>query len=484
VKIEGEVSLRRSKKSAPAHKPTRGPRRTVGVFDLIKIPKRACRLYTFEQAQLKIDELARLPRVREEQIGLSTEGRPLRALSIGSGPIHLVAIAGAHGDEPIGPASCLALVEALATQPSLAPLLERIRLSVVPLANPDGTARNQFWFPSWQKSPDLETYLRHVRRDPPGRAVEFGFRIESPELMKPESRAIAAWFSRLGPIDHYVSLHSMFLNGGALFLAMGEHLEDSAALRLLTDRARALGMPLHDKDRCGQKGFYRIGPGLHSAPTAEAMAKFFDGGGEKESADAFTMNSMEYTRRMNGCPLALVTELPMIFDPAFSSQEKVESSRVDQERAHATELHRLAEEVLAFIDEVPDKGELLKGPTTSAKTTASLASGLLGDLDRYRGRPGTLGVGLENELDRLRRRASLYGALSTAFDKANEPAWARYREQAALRATDALGEIRRRFRMKSMAIETHMNLQMAAILLGYAARIPTSPGLTPSSSSL
>ena len=37
------------------------------------------------------------------QIGLSREGRPLHAATLGSGPLKISLLAGAHADEPVGP---------------------------------------------------------------------------------------------------------------------------------------------------------------------------------------------------------------------------------------------------------------------------------------------------------------------------------------------------------------------------------------------
>jgi hypothetical protein len=443
----------------------------LGHLDHLRLPRHAVRLYSFDQAQTAIDRLARLPSVREQTIGKSSEGRPMRALSVGSGPVHLVAIAGAHADEPMGTATCLALVEALATDERFAGMRDKIRLSVVPLANPDSTVRNEPWFSAWQKRPDLETYLRHVRRDLPGKAVEFGFRVDEPEKMQPESRAIAAWFDGLGKIDHYVSLHSMFLGGGALFLAMADDPKASPVLSLLTGEAGRLGLPLHDKDRRGQKGFDYLGPGLHAAPTAQAMASFFDAGAASRDAAGFTMSSMEYVRRKNDCSLCLVTEIPMVYDPAFASQEIVGPSRADEERRYADALREVAREVRSFVAEVPDAGDVLDGVEKSAAATERLASALLEDLERYDGHPSTRGVVLENDLNLARRRASLFGAAAEALRGAGRDG--PHRDRAEALADEAIRGIRDGFALRYPSLETHMRLQMAAVLAGYAS-MPSS----------
>lgn len=252
-------------------------------------------------------------------LGRSEEGRPLYGVTLGRGPRLVTLVAGAHADEPVGPETLRTFVlEALAQRERLASgggLLERFSFRVLPHVNPDAEARNRPWIERW---PDLGAYLRHRRREPPGRDVEFGY-----PAMRPENRAAAGFLFDGAPIALHASLHSMGFAEGALLLvdrhwAEGPGAERLAALREgLEAAARAEGLRLHDHDRGGEKGIRYYGPGLWSTPEAEAMRGHFLARGDEATAAAFFLSSMEmarlagYDAARRRHPLCLVTELPL-----------------------------------------------------------------------------------------------------------------------------------------------------------------------------
>ena len=71
-----------------------------------------------------------------EIIGSSTQGRPIRLRSLGRGPRKVLFVGGIHGDEPEGAHTTAVLPEAF----TAAGLADRVTLTIVEDANPDGRA--------------------------------------------------------------------------------------------------------------------------------------------------------------------------------------------------------------------------------------------------------------------------------------------------------------------------------------------------------
>ena len=75
--------------------------------------------------------------------------------------------------------------------------------------------------------------------------------------------------------------------------------------------AQAEDLPLYDRNRQGEKGFFYLAPGFWTTPEGSAMRAFFEARGDKETAALFRSSSMEYVRSLGGDPLCYVTELPL-----------------------------------------------------------------------------------------------------------------------------------------------------------------------------
>lgn len=75
--------------------------------------------------------------------------------------------------------------------------------------------------------------------------------------------------------------------------------------------AAAKGLPLHDHNRKGEKGFFWIEPGFQTTPRGDAMRTYFRARSDAAMAERFHDSSMEFVASLGGDPLSLVTELPL-----------------------------------------------------------------------------------------------------------------------------------------------------------------------------
>lgn len=273
------------------------------------------------------------------RVGESEEGRPINGVVLGRGNRHVSLLAGNHADEPVGPDFLRRFVMVVLNRPDeYSALLSAFRFFVIPHTNPDGAFRNRTWRQAWggsgRPAPGddaggiVTEYLRHAVREPPGRDVEFGF----PD-MRPENRAVAAWLREHGPFVLHGSLHGMGISAGALLL-----IEKNWGYRaaLLQERfrqaAQAEDLPLYDRNRQGEKGFFYLAPGFWTTPEGSAMRAFFEARGDKETAALFRSSSMEYVRSLGGDPLCYVTELPLFvvgdMPPERGSQQIISALRL------------------------------------------------------------------------------------------------------------------------------------------------------------
>ena len=247
------------------------------------------------------------------ELGTSEEGRPLYGAVLGTGTVTVSLIAGNHADEPVGPETLRAfVVHGLARRRKMAPWLRRFRFVVVPHTNPDGEARNQRWIEQW---PDPNAYLQHVVREPPGRDLEFGF-----PAMRPENEQVSTFLRKHGPFDLHASLHGMSVGEGALLLINRPWTFRTQGLRdAFVEAAAARGLPMHDHNRKGEKGFFWIEPGFQTTPRGDAMRAFFRAQEDDAMARRFHDSSMEFVASLGGDPLSLVTELPLFWLAGASS---------------------------------------------------------------------------------------------------------------------------------------------------------------------
>ena len=239
------------------------------------------------------------------ELGPSEEGTMLYGAVMGTGPVTVSLIAGNHADEPVGPETLRSLLlNGLARRDDMDSLLRRVQFVIVPHTNPDGEARNRAWMEAW---PDLEAYLKEAVRENPGRDMEYGF----PD-MRPENTHVSAFLREHGPFDLHASLHGMSAGEGAMLLINRPWTFRTQSLRDdFASAAAAKGLPLHDHNRKGEKGFFWIEPGFQTTPRGDAMRTYFRAQDDPAMAERFHDSSMEFVASLGGDPLSLVTELPL-----------------------------------------------------------------------------------------------------------------------------------------------------------------------------
>jgi len=250
-----------------------------------------------------------------EVIGRSAEGRPLHGVRIGERDRPLVSIvAGAHPDEPAGPAAALELLHGWAEHP----LRQRVQLAVVPILDVDGAHAQRAWLDPWSGAIEPARYLAHRIRRPPGEDREFAWPgAPWPGCVLPECAAAAAFLDTAGPAVAHLSLHGMFVAHGPWFLLDREALRHPQLWRACREIAADLELPLHDDARWGDKGFRRVTTGFSTTPAGPLMRRFFLRQGDRETAAGFGYGSMD-SARARACrhaappPLCAVSEFPLL----------------------------------------------------------------------------------------------------------------------------------------------------------------------------
>jgi hypothetical protein len=187
-------------------------------------------------------------------------------------------------------------------------------------------------------------------REQPGDDIEFGFSDEAGA--RPENRAAARYLKRHAPFAAHFSLHGMAYAEGAWFLLCREWAGRSGPLMdALVSLCRHVGLPLHDIDRKGEKGFVRIRSGFATTPTSTAMRAFFEQRDDPVTAAKFLPSSMEYVAGLGGDPLCAVSEIPLFLitrgettlsDPVlFRFRDALSSARITENLAELVQVFGL-----------------------------------------------------------------------------------------------------------------------------------------------
>ncbi|WP_345942527.1 M14 family zinc carboxypeptidase, partial [Streptomyces sp. SID486] len=246
--------------------------------------------------------VARAPgELRMRPVGSSRAGRPLWLVSAGHGARHLLTVAGAHANEPVGGASALRLARLLAHRP--AALRRRdCTWHILLCLDPDGARLAHGWQPE-EPAPSLEECHRTFYRP------EFACHPESLPApggdgeRLPESAALVRLLDELRPLAQF-TLHGIEF-GGAFTMQTGEV---PGAARAFRDTAARLRIPLDD----------RPGDGPDWEPDPPGVLRPADGdrGSERDPSGFVAESTWLYPRR-HGTLTALV-EAPAWAAPAVS----------------------------------------------------------------------------------------------------------------------------------------------------------------------
>ena len=142
---------------------------------------------------------------------------------------------------------------------------------------------------------DLVQYLTHHKRELPGDDMEFGFpRNEDDIDARPENSSIAKWWQKADQsFKLHVSLHGMAFAAGPWFLIEPTWASRCELIKTVCRKAvDEMGYRLHDVDRQGEKGFYRLEEGFCTRPDSEAMAQHFSDHQDESTACKFRPSSM------------------------------------------------------------------------------------------------------------------------------------------------------------------------------------------------
>ncbi len=336
-----------------------------------------------------------------ETIGFSSAGRPIHDITIGEGPKTIAVVTGAHADEPTGTQTILSLSQFLLNSPEGQALQTAFTFKFIPMANPDGTTDNQAWFEDAEAGLRPFEHFTRVKRAKPGEDVEFAYRLDGGNTA--ENEVLHQWFQKLGSIEHYVSLHSMVVGGGTLFLShQSETTPVPERIQVLLRSVEDQKMALSQRDRCGQKGFRLLQPGLQTAPTKAAMASFFEQTGRLEVAEAFGHSSMEMATYFGDAKTAIVTEIPLCYCPALSDTTPLNISRKELEINFA---HRLIESAERLHSSVSTEVQPYLTPFLSHIT--GYADTLKHDTARYPDTLATVGDRSDHDMQLLRRQITV-----------------------------------------------------------------------------
>ncbi|MFF0199425.1 M14 family zinc carboxypeptidase [Streptomyces sp. NPDC005017] len=214
--------------------------------------------------------------------GASRAGRPLWLLSAGHGDRHMLTVAGAHANEPVGGASALRLATVFARRPQL---LRRLGCAwhFLLCLDPDGARLNEGWQPE-EPAPSLEECHLRLYRPAFARQPESLPALGEGRPPMPESATLVRLLDELRPAAQF-TLHGIEFGGAFAMMTRplpgaGEAFRRSAAL---------LDVPLDDHP-CDGPDWRPDRPGLLLLPDGRA-------GSERDPSGFVAESTWLYPRR-------------------------------------------------------------------------------------------------------------------------------------------------------------------------------------------
>jgi hypothetical protein len=261
------------------------------------------------------------------KIGQSRLGRNIFALEIGRGKQRVLAVAGAHADEPTGTIALLKLADEL-TSAENKDLLEFFTFSFIPMLDPDGTAMNWKWLknpPSFKKMA-----LYSIRNNDPAEDLEHCIPVSDNQRILPEAKAFKDFVDSRRGLHSYTTLHNLHLAGGPLFiLSAAEAKSEAFLIQFMTKACHDHGLELMDLDLHGEKGIYRLAPGFLTPPLIQDMLDNYRG--RKNVTDRIRMATYQYAAESCGAKISLITEVPLFAAWDLNDTRQTLISRYDLE---------------------------------------------------------------------------------------------------------------------------------------------------------
>lgn len=192
-----------------------------------------------------------------EEIGRSGQQRPIYSVTLGDEhpAVRVVAIAGMHASEVIGPLALVDLIQKLVQQP-----LHRLQYCFVPLVDPD------LFFQNTEQLSEPIT-LSQLLQLPFIRDLEGHFTAND----YPECVVIRQWLDSLPRIDAFFSLHAAPVAPGLFFYVSGESNDCIASVAdQIATACHPWEIPLLEQDPTGLSRTLLF-PGFFAMPTAAEM---------------------------------------------------------------------------------------------------------------------------------------------------------------------------------------------------------------------
>ncbi|MFE2041271.1 M14 family zinc carboxypeptidase [Streptomyces sp. NPDC059477] len=253
--------------------------------------------------------------LRLRAVGESRAGRPLWLLSAGHGERHILTVAGAHANEPVGGASALRLAGILARRPRT---LDRLGCTwhFLLCLDPDGARLAHGWVPE-EPAPSLqECHLRFYRpafaRQPESLPAPGADR---PPM--PESTTLVRLLDELRPVAQF-TLHGIEFGGA--FAMMTRQVPGAA--RAFRATAARLGVPLDDHP-CDGPDWLPDRPGILIRPGDRD-------GGERDPSGFTAESTWLYPRRYG--TLTTLVEAPAWAVPAVADARPAADPHREVER--------------------------------------------------------------------------------------------------------------------------------------------------------
>ena len=311
---------------------------------------------TVEEMEASTDALvaAHPDAVKVETVGHSQEGRPIRCLTIGSGPKQALIFGCPHPNEPIGAMMLETLTKLLAEDAELRAELP-YTFSIIKCVDPDGLTRNQ----GWLKGPfTLYNYARDFYRPASAQQVEWSFPLDYKTLHfhepLPETQALMKIIETRKP-EYLFSLHNSAFGGAYWYMnkPIPELLKILPQAALKQDIPLSLGEPEMACCRVFDKAIFEF-------PTMPLMYSFYEEMIHGDPAAMITGGScsVDFANEDGRQCFGIVCEMPYFLSKACMDESPAEGTRCDAVLkcydlidAHTAFMKPLVEELIPYLAE-------------------------------------------------------------------------------------------------------------------------------------